>query len=269
MAEYFKHTFLKVNLCIVLLLLSGARYAIAQQDTTQLRFPVGKTTTESILDLDKKSPIDLNTPSNIKTEVVYDHNLNRYLFQNKIGDKVVGTPFSMTPDEYMRYTLNTLNSNFFKEKNNFRNQSVQKPKNEPISLFNIRKSNNLLEEVFGAGGVQITTQGYIELSSGLKRTVTDNPTLPERSRKRNTFDFDQQIQLNVNAKVGNKIDFGLNYDNNAMFDFDAKRIKLAYQGDEDEIIKNIEAGNVSMSTTNSLINGGAALFGVKSDLQFG
>lgn len=269
MAEYFKHTFLKVNLWLVLLLLSGTRYAIAQQDTTQLRFPVGKTTTESILDLDKNSPIDLNTPSNIKTEVVYDHNLNRYLFQNKIGDKVVGTPFSMTPDEYMRYTLNTLNNNYFKEKNNFRNQSVQKPKNEPVSLFNIRKSNNLLEEVFGSGGVQITTQGYIELSSGLKRTVTDNPTLPERSRKRNTFDFDQQIQLNVNAKVGNKIDFGLNYDNNAMFDFDAKRIKLAYQGDEDEIIKNIEAGNVSMSTTNSLINGGAALFGIKSDLQFG
>ena len=37
----------------------------------------------------------------------------------------------------------------------------------------------------------------------------------------------------------------------------------------DEIIKSLEAGNVSMTTSNSLINGGAALFGMKADLQFG
>lgn len=117
--------------------------------------------------------------------------------------------------------------------------------------------------------MQITTQGSVELTGGFKRDVTDNPTLPERARKRNMFDFDQQIQMNVNAKVGNKINFGLNYNNDATFSFDTKRVKLAYQGDEDEIIKNIEAGNVSMTTGNSLINGGMALFGIKADLQFG
>ncbi len=47
-------------------------------------------------------------------------------------------------------------------------------------------------------------------------------------------------------------------------------MKLAYTGEEDEIIKSLEAGNVSMNTSsNSLINGGAALFGMKADLQFG
>lgn len=44
---------------------------------------------------------------------------------------------------------------------------------------------------------------------------------------------------------------------------------MAYTGEEDEIIKSLEAGNVSMNTSNSLINGGAALFGMKADLQFG
>ena len=253
----------------VLLTISGTGIAFAQEDSTKLRFPVGKTTVETPRDLNKIAPIDLKTPSNIKTEVVYDHKLNRYLFQNKIGGKIIGTPFSMTPAEYMDYTLKILNSDYFKEKNSFREETVQKSASEPFSLLNIRKSNNLLEDIFGKGGIQLTTQGFIELSPGLKRTVTDNPTLPERARNRNTFDFNQQVQLNVNAKVGDKINFGLNYNNDATFDFDSKRIKLAYQGDEDEIIKNIEAGNVSMSTTNSLINGGAALFGIKSDLQFG
>ena len=46
-------------------------------------------------------------------------------------------------------------------------------------------------------------------------------------------------------------------------------MKLAYEGKEDEIIKNIEAGNVSMTTGSSLIHGSAALFGIKTKLQFG
>lgn len=269
MTAHLKKNLILFLISTILFVTNGTSTICAQQDTTKLRFPVNKTTIETQKDLEKNTPIDLKTPSNIKTEVIYDHNLNRYLFQNKIGDKIIGTPFSMTPTEYMDFTLKTMNSNYFKEKNNFRKETAHKPENEPPSLFNIRKSNNLLEDIFGAGGIRVTTQGFIELSSGIKRTVTDNPTLPERSRKRNTFDFDQQIQLNVNAKVGDKINFGLNYNNDATFDFDSKRIKLAYQGDEDEIIKNIEAGNVSMTTTNSLIQGGAALFGIKSDLQFG
>jgi len=196
-------------------------------------------------------------------EVVYDYKSNLYIFQNKMG-----TLFTMTPDEYMKYSLKQLNSSYFKEKNAIKKKEEPAQK-EPLSLFNLRKSNSLLEEIFGPGGVRVTTQGSIELTTGLKRDVLNNPTLPERSRKRNRFDLDQQIQLNVNAKVGNKINFGLNYNTDAAFNFDTRRIKLAYQGDEDEIIKNIEAGNVSMTTGNSLINGGMALFGIKSDLQFG
>ncbi|MDO5664640.1 MAG: cell surface protein SprA [Bacteroidia bacterium] len=254
---------------IILLILSGIQASFAQQDTTKTRFPVQKTTVETTEDLNKKSPIDLKTPSNIRTEVVYDYKTNRYIFQNKIGDTVIGIPFTMSPAEYMEYTQKKLNNSYFKARNAIREETESEPKASSFSLFNIRKSNNLLEDIFGPGGVQITTQGSVELSMGIKRNVTNNPTLPERARSRNTFDVKPQIQLNVNAKVGNKINFGMNYNNDAMFDFDAKRIKLAYQGDEDEIIKNIEAGNVSMTTGNSLINGGAALFGIKSDLQFG
>ena len=61
----------------------------------------------------------------------------------------------------------------------------------------------------------------------------------------------------------------MNYNTETSFDFDSKKLKLAYTGEEDEIIKSLEAGNVSMTTSNSLINGGAALFGMKADLQFG
>ncbi len=239
------------------------------QDTARSLFPVQKTTVETVEDLEDQSPMDLQTPSNVKTEVIYDHKTNRYIFQNKVGDTVIGVPFTMTPQEYMRYRARQNNNDYFRQRNSISQEPEQQNRREGISLFDIRENRNIIEDIFGPGGVQIRSQGSVELSAGLKRNVTDNPTLPERARKRNTFDFDQQIQLNVNAKVGNKIDFGMNYNTDATFDFDSKRIKLAYQGEEDEIIKNIEAGNVSMTTSNSLINGGVTLFGIKTDLQFG
>lgn len=126
-----------------------------------------------------------------------------------------------------------------------------------------------LEKVFGPGGVQLKTQGSIELNMGLKHNKLDNPALPMSSRKKTYFDFDEKIQASVTAKVGDKMSFNMNYNTDATFDFDSKNLKLQYQGKEDEIIKNIEAGNVSMTTGSSLIRGSTALFGVKTTMQFG
>jgi cell surface protein SprA len=117
--------------------------------------------------------------------------------------------------------------------------------------------------------LQITTRGHIELGTGWRQTVTDNPALPQQLRRRNMFDLTPQIQLNINARLGDRISFDMNYNTDATFEFDVRRLRLAYQGDENSIIRNIEAGNVSISTGNSLIDGGTALFGIKSDLQFG
>lgn len=86
------------------------------------------------------------------------------------------------------------------------------------------------------------TQGYVETTMGFKRSSTDNPTLSERNRSHTTFQFKEDIQMNVTASVGDKINFGMNYDTKALFDFDSKKLKLGYDGKEDEIIKKIEAG---------------------------
>ena len=184
-----------------------------------------------------------------------------------IGDMVIDTPIVMTPKEYMEYHLKQMQHRHFRERNTSTNSNPPPVRLTPLSRQQAR--NNQGATIFGPGGVRITTQGSMEISAGLKRDVTNNPTLPQRARIRNRFDFDQQIQLNMNAQVGDKINFNINYDSDATFDMDARQIKLAYRGDEDEIIRNIEAGNVSMTTSNSLINGGTALFGIKSDLQFG
>ena len=102
---------------------------------------------------------------------------------------------------------------------------------------------------------------------GVKSTKVDNPTLSQKARKQTTFDLEEDIRLNMQASVGEKMNFNINYNTESTFSFDANQFKLEYEGDEDEIIKYIEAGNVSMTTGSSLINGGSALFGIKTKLH--
>ncbi|MCK7532987.1 MAG: cell surface protein SprA [Marinilabiliales bacterium] len=74
--------------------------------------------------------------------------------------------------------------------------------------------------------------------------------------------------MEVKGSVGDKIKLGIRYDTEATFDFE-NQTKLEYVGKEDEIIKRIEAGNVTLPLPGSLITGSQSLFGVKTELQFG
>ena len=110
----------------------------------------------------------------------------------------------------------------------------------------------------------------MKLNFALQFKKLKDPSLSERSQNpAPTFDFDEKIQLNVSGSVGDKLNFGLNYNTEATFDFDQSMLKLQYEGKEDDIIKKLEAGNVSMPLTGSLITGNTSLFGFKTDLQFG
>ncbi|SHE59289.1 T9SS outer membrane translocon Sov/SprA [Dysgonomonas macrotermitis] len=240
---------------------------IALPEDTGTIYPVRKTQINNYEDITRKTPIDLRDPSNVQTQVEYDVTHNVYLFKTKIDNDEWITPFTLNPQQYLDYSLKESMSRYFKEKND--ETFANKDKKDGFSLKDIRVNMSNLERIFGPGGVQVKTQGYVELSMGIKNTKTDNPTLSQRNRNRTMFDFDEKIQVNVDASVGDKVNFGLNYDTQSTFDFDSKRAKLAYEGKEDEIIRYLEAGNISMNTTNSLITGASSLFGVRADLQFG
>src|SRR5207253_4336504 len=65
-----------------------------------------------------------------------------------------------------------------------------------------------------------------------------------------------------------KLKLPISYNTLANFDFE-NQLKLDYTGGDDEIIKRIEAGNVSFASKGSLIAGAQSLFGIKTQLQFG
>jgi cell surface protein SprA len=231
------------------------------------RFPVAKTSPETYDDITRKYPIDLKAPENVRSEIEYDPKTNRYLLKTKVGDMEIVTPFSMTTGEYYDYQARQSLNNYYRQKS--LEEAAEDGKKNKISPFDMQFDLGPADKIFGPGGVRLQTQGTAEVKFGIKHNNTDNPTMPENIRSKTFFDFDSQINLNVNTKVGDKINFDMNYNTDATYDFDSKKLKLAYQGKEDEIIKTLEAGNVSMNTSNSLIRGGAALFGIKTELQFG
>lgn len=239
---------------------------IPQDTVRQSRYPVAKTVPEEYNDIVKKSPADLKNPENIKTEIEYDIKTGTYVVSTKLGEAQLTTPLTLTPEQYQDYSLQKSIQAYYRQKNQ---EEFQKVAEKKFDVTNMEFGIGQAEKIFGPGGVRVRTQGSANISLGLKTNITDNPSLPARSRKTTFFDFDENVQLNVQASVGSKVNFGMNYNTETSFDFDSKKLKLGYTGEEDEIIKSIEAGNVSMSTSNSLINGGSALFGMKADLQFG
>jgi cell surface protein SprA len=241
---------------------------IIKEDTVPpARYPVAKTMPEDYGDVLKEVPADLNEPENVKTSVEYDINSGTYLFRTKVGDMEVGTPLMLSPEEYRNYDMRQSLRMYFRKKNE---ESFLAEANKEFNLMDMQIDiGSIGERIFGKGGVKLKPQGSAEIKLGLKQNKTENPSLPVRARNRTYFNFDQDLQFNVQASVGTKIRFNMNYNTQTSFDFDSKQLRLAYSGEEDEIIKTLEAGNVSMQTKNSLIRGGAALFGFKTDLQFG
>ena len=223
------------------------------------------TVVEEYGDLYKSYPYDLHDPQNIETSIDYDYATGNYIMRTKIGDTEISSPFVMSQDEYCQYSLKRDIQLYWQQKN----QEAMKNYEDRFNLTDMKFSLGAADKVFGPGGVQIKTTGSAELSMGLLHSNVENYLLSERLRKTSQFDFDMKIQMNVQASVGDKIKFGLNYDTESSFDFDRQNLKLAYEGKEDDWLKKLEAGNISMNVNSALIPGATSLFGIKSDMQFG
>ncbi len=209
---------------------------------------------------------DLSRPENLKQDVVYNDTLDRYVIGSKIGNTWVAAPVMMSLQEYQKWVEKQKLTEFFRSKNDEIYQAKGKDK---FSFTDMHFELGPAEKIFGPGGVRIKTQGSAELKFGATIKSIDNPSLPIRNRNTTSIDFDEKINLNVTGKVGDKVNMNLNYNTEATFNFDAQNMKLKYEGKEDEIIKLVEAGNVSFPTNSSLVTGATSLFGIRTDMQFG
>jgi len=211
------------------------------------------------------SSLDLNDPENVITDVEYDPMTGYYVLHTRIGDVDIATPYLMTAEEYKAYSESQVMQQYWQKKIS----EVEHDNEKKFDITDMKFNIGPADKIFGPGGVQLKMQGSAELQFGFKHQYIDNPALTQRAKNNNSFAFDEKIQASVNASVGDKLKFNLNYNTESSFDFDRQNLKLSYKGQEDDIIQSLEAGNVSMNLNSSLITGPQALFGVKADMKFG
>ena len=206
----------------------------------------------------------LPNPSNFNDSVVYNAINRTYTVYEKIGNRYYRVPTTYSFDEFWAMRNRQTELAYFQRRANTTNLlnrgKFLKPK---LSL-----SDNLFNRLFGNGKIEIVPQGNVDITAGYQGQKIDNPTLPERARKSGGLDFNLNAQLNVNASIGDKLKFPINYNTLANFNLD-NQIKLDYTGNDDDIVKRFEAGSVSFASKGTLIPGAQQLFGLKTQLQFG
>jgi len=216
-----------------------------------------------------KNPFDLKDPSIIEQKVEYDPISNLYIVTEKIGDEDYRNPTYFTYDQYLKYREEKEKQKYFNRLAGLEEGDGTEGLQDPIAKQNIKKS--LVDRLFGGNQVSIEPQGRIDVTFGGDYEINKNPTLPTRQQRRGGFDFDMDIQMSVTGKIGEKLNLTANYNTGATFNFD-NQLKIDYDTEnfgEDQILKKIEAGNVSLPLKGSLITGSQSLFGLKTELQFG
>jgi cell surface protein SprA len=211
----------------------------------------------------QKSPLFLDNPSNIQSSVVYDAAKNEYIVYQKVGAFEYRTPVHMSPEEFRKYEFDRAMRDYWESRlagdvTGFKSSLIPQ----------IAIGGAAFDKIFGSNTINIIPQGSAELIFGINISRTENPTLSEKLRSIPTFDFKEKIQMNVTGTIGDKLQLGVNYNTDAMFEFE-NRTKLQYAGKEDEILKKVEAGDVTLPLTGTLITGSYSLFGLKTEMQFG
>ena len=212
------------------------------------------------------SPLLLGMPGNVQLGVDYDDSLQLYNINETIGDSIpIRPPSSMTLKQFTEWQQRQAVRDYWRSKSaGIEGEDLTSSRRLVPKIY----ISPVFDRIFGGNYVDIQPNGNVSLKFGARFNRNQNPTIPLRQQRTGDFEFDQNISLNLVGKVGEKLAINFNWDNNANFDFE-NNMKLDYTGYEEEIIRKVEAGNVSLPLNNSLITGAQNLFGIKTQLQFG
>jgi len=231
------------------------------EDSIKLRSPLPKETGNAFDDANNNSNgIRLNDSPDYGYKVEYNPETDDYDATKMVGDNAVSPSYSMPSSDYFKLSGRQRSRNYWRTRASETRSGGTSSYEPSLDLLG---ENGFLGDL-----IDIKPQGAAELNFGLKFTNNHNPRLSKKQQRQLQFDFDNKIQMSVTGSIGDRVSMKIKYDTESQFEFE-QEVKLQYEGDEDEIIKNIEVGNVSFPLSSSLISGSQSLFGVKTDLQFG
>ncbi|MBI5217002.1 MAG: cell surface protein SprA [Ignavibacteriae bacterium] len=214
--------------------------------------------------------LDVVSPAYVR-EISMD-TLGRFVtIREQVNGVDVKVPITLTTEEYIRQRLE------FEKLNNWRTMTYEYNLNKgddglgglfsSFTNIEIPVPQNPIFSIFGKNKISLRITGAIDIRAGFRNVTSDLQTLASTDQSRNEPDFKQDVSINVDGSVGDKLKINADWNTQRTFEFE-NSLKIRYQGYDDDIIKTIEAGNVSLSVP-SFVGSSQALFGIKSEMQFG
>lgn len=220
---------------------------------------------------DRISPLYGQPSRGIQRIITVDSTKNEVLIRETINGKDVRIPYRMTLEEYIQGRYN------YEQQRRTARKASEYSLQEGDDLANLLKSiteidipvaPNPLMSIFGdRSRISVRINGAIDINAGFKIESSDQQSVFLRPTQFSP-NFKQQVQINVNGLVGDKLSIRADWSTERTFDYE-NQLKIKYTGYEDEIVQSVEAGNVSLQTPSSLIQGSGALFGIKAEFQLG
>ena len=112
--------------------------------------------------------------------------------------------------------------------------------------------------------LSVTGRKIISFNYSGKKYLNEQKTVT-RPKSSGLFEINQQLQVRMQGKVGNKINVNVDYDDTKE---DRQDISVVYRGDPQEVVQNIAFGDINLSLPSTeFVSYNKQLFGIRADLK--
>ncbi|MCB0725433.1 MAG: cell surface protein SprA [Ignavibacteriae bacterium] len=217
-----------------------------------------------------KHPLLLGDASQINYTVTFDSTGN-VILRKQIDGEDVQVPRVISFNDYINELAVEQDKTLFQEivAENFKGQTQ-----DDLSQFFEKFTDITIplpfksETIFGPPTINLRINGNIDITASYEKIQSDQELVSTTNTSQNNINFKQQVYVTAKGTVGDKLTIDADWNTERVFDFE-NQLKIKYEGYPDEVIKKIEAGNVSLETNSGLIQSTQALFGIKGEFQLG
>lgn len=221
------------------------------------------------------NPFYLKSPTIVSQSVKLDSTGKFVLVRQTVNGKDIRIPIKIPLQEYIKQRASSdFAKNFAELVNKEEAAKASKKKDDlgellgTFTKIDIPVPANPVFSIFGPPRINLNISGAVDIRAAFRNTTTDQASYSPYGNSRNEPDFAQEVQINVNGTIGDKLNILADWNTQRTFEYE-NQLKIKYTGYEDEIVQSVEAGNVALSTSSSFVSSSSALFGIKAAFQIG
>lgn len=195
-------------------------------------------------------------------------------FRKVVHQVEVSPPIVLSLDEYLRLNKQVEVKRLWRE--NWRSPALGKGDEEAGGALKVDipiKFPAPIGRVIGQGGqLKVTGSRKISFSGRSEWTEGEVQTATSRPSKFPALNMEQRSRFTIEGTVGQKVHVLVDQDSERISELE-NSIRIRYDGDEDEVIQEIEGGNITLSLPNTEFSGYSeqhrGLFGLKARAKIG